>query len=113
MSIWLRLFFCYCPGPHRGLPSFPTRRSSDLRRHRPRDRDRRGRRPAAGRRVAARARVGFVGDRKSTRLNSSHVSISYAVYCLKKKNITQDFPTRSTYHKRTSIFHVTALDNTV
>src|SRR5699024_11483723 len=25
------------------------------------------------------------GDRKSTRLNSSHVSISYAVFCLKKK----------------------------
>src|SRR5437868_5735276 len=30
--------------------------------------------------------VGSVGkDRKSTRLNSSHVSISYAVFCLKKK----------------------------
>src|SRR6202046_5884637 len=29
----------------------------------------------------------FAGeDRKSTRLNSSHVSISYAVFCLKKKN---------------------------
>src|SRR6266704_5789468 len=27
-------------------------------------------------------------DRKSTRLNSSHVSISYAVFCLKKKNPT-------------------------
>src|SRR5438067_8909208 len=27
------------------------------------------------------------GDRKSTRLNSSHVSISYAVFCLKKKKI--------------------------
>src|SRR5699024_11326019 len=27
----------------------------------------------------------FPGDRKSTRLNSSHVSISYAVFCLKKK----------------------------
>src|SRR5690606_39537917 len=26
------------------------------------------------------------GDRKSTRLNSSHVKISYAVFCLKKKN---------------------------
>src|SRR5690242_20965807 len=26
-----------------------------------------------------------VGDRKSTRLNSSHMSISYAVFCLKKK----------------------------
>src|SRR5699024_11866470 len=28
-------------------------------------------------------------DRKSTRLNSSHVSISYAVFCLKKKNSTR------------------------
>src|SRR5690625_5426180 len=27
------------------------------------------------------------GDRKSTRLNSSHVAISYAVFCLKKKKI--------------------------
>src|SRR5690606_40080697 len=27
-------------------------------------------------------------DRKSTRLNSSHVKISYAVFCLKKKNMT-------------------------
>src|SRR5690625_5664120 len=29
--------------------------------------------------------VGGMGDRKSTRLNSSHVAISYAVFCLKKK----------------------------
>src|SRR2546422_7394066 len=29
-------------------------------------------------------------DRKSTRLNSSHGYISYAVFCLKKKNITYD-----------------------
>src|SRR5688500_20086936 len=28
-------------------------------------------------------------DRKSTRLNSSHLVISYAVFCLKKKNITE------------------------
>src|SRR3712207_7311170 len=28
------------------------------------------------------------GDRKSTRLNSSHANISYAVFCLKKKTIT-------------------------
>src|SRR3712207_7287002 len=32
----------------------------------------------------ARARV-LVQDRKSTRLNSSHANISYAVFCLKKK----------------------------
>src|SRR5690348_17919662 len=30
-------------------------------------------------------RPGILGDRKSTRLNSSHPSISYAVFCLKKK----------------------------
>src|SRR2546430_10875496 len=30
--------------------------------------------------------VGFTIDRKSTRLNSSHSQISYAVFCLKKKN---------------------------
>src|SRR2546427_6965706 len=29
----------------------------------------------------------LAGDRKSTRLNSSHSQISYAVFCLKKKNI--------------------------
>src|SRR3712207_7932751 len=28
-----------------------------------------------------------IADRKSTRLNSSHANISYAVFCLKKKNI--------------------------
>src|SRR3712207_8444191 len=28
--------------------------------------------------------AGFMGDRKSTRLNSSHANISYAVFCLKK-----------------------------
>src|SRR5207253_8896098 len=36
-------------------------------------------------------RVGneIILDRKSTRLNSSHVAISYAVFCLKKKNINR------------------------
>src|SRR2546427_8775974 len=33
-------------------------------------------------------------DRKSTRLNSSHSQISYAVFCLKKKNTTQTSATR-------------------
>src|SRR5438477_6138134 len=66
--------------------SFPTRRSSDL-----------GRAAATSRaapRVSACARPRWGGsgprpaagrDRKSTRLNSSHMSISYAVFCLKKK----------------------------
>src|SRR5471030_3343084 len=35
---------------------------------------------------ACRRRAGPVADRKSTRLNSSHLGISYAVFCLKKKN---------------------------
>src|SRR5689334_23694880 len=38
----------------------------------------------------ARCARGGAGDRKSTRLNSSHSSISYAVFCLKKKNITYE-----------------------
>src|SRR5438045_5468686 len=33
-------------------------------------------------------------DRKSTRLNSSHLGISYAVFCLKKKNRTKIKPNR-------------------
>src|SRR5947208_9701132 len=63
----------------RALPSFPTRRSSDLRR------DLGGHRDA---RPDARTRDGERldrQDRKSTRLNSSHQIISYAVFCLKKK----------------------------
>src|SRR5437762_14062394 len=81
----LSVFFFHGSGPHRHLHSFPTRRSSDL--------------AEAG--VGAGDRVwaalGFVAleqrragptieeDRKSTRLNSSHRCISYAVFCLKKK----------------------------
>src|SRR3712207_7555302 len=37
-------------------------------------------------RRAEKVFLGLVGDRKSTRLNSSHANISYAVFCLKKKN---------------------------
>src|SRR3712207_8083828 len=46
------------------------------------------RRSARGAAAAARrtARERRVRDRKSTRLNSSHANISYAVFCLKKKN---------------------------
>src|SRR5207245_9001332 len=42
--------------------------------------------------LARRKRVYEDEDRKSTRLNSSHGSISYAVFCLKKKK-TQDYET--------------------
>src|SRR5690606_40937504 len=97
--------------PH--LPSFPTRRSSDLHVEEPRAEPlaglaledepagRAGRRhlepateepTAAAHRTAThqppaqhRRALGRPGqDRKSTRLNSSHVKISYAVFCLKK-----------------------------
>src|SRR5207302_10241955 len=91
-----------CLGPASPL-SFPTRRSSDLlpaalRLHFASD-SVTGRAPA----IVARTRsdrkmmrslfIIFLSllvlatiDRKSTRLNSSHVKISYAVFCLKKKN---------------------------
>src|SRR5690348_17412004 len=39
----------------------------------------------SGQRVGFLGLAGFLTDRKSTRLNSSHPSISYAVFCLKKK----------------------------
>src|SRR5699024_12134884 len=96
---------CLCSShcPPRALHSFPTRRSSDLlRRFTGVDAQtpvgvRRGDRPSH-RQLRRPDRVlcdlplprrcvrGLLqGDRKSTRLNSSHVSISYAVFCLKKK----------------------------
>src|SRR3712207_7185680 len=37
-------------------------------------------------------RLAFLGDRKSTRLNSSHANISYAVFCLKKKKNEMSHP---------------------
>src|SRR5690348_17910573 len=50
-----------------------------------------------------RLQAGEVGDRKSTRLNSSHPSISYAVFCLKKKKKSQQKATRSAIlHRRLS-----------
>src|SRR5690349_22866414 len=48
-------------------------------------RDRRG----VSRRVHGRSQRHGREDRKSTRLNSSHVEISYAVFCLKKKKKQQ------------------------
>src|SRR5205809_2056664 len=64
---------------HRHLHSFPTRRSSDLSRARP------------GAQKLGQWTITLsnsTGDRKSTRLNSSHGYISYAVFCLKKKKTT-------------------------
>src|SRR3712207_6970580 len=54
------------------------------------------------RRLAERG-VRFIQvDRKSTRLNSSHANISYAVFCLKKKkkNITDDYVNAIIYEHR-------------
>src|SRR5439155_22007748 len=95
----------------RHSPSFPTRRSSDLpaphRRQlepRPERRRRSGEEQRAHGRLSRRRGAGGDGDerragdrppehldqdRKSTRLNSSHVATSYAVFCFKKKLITE------------------------
>src|SRR3712207_8405785 len=82
---------------HDALPISPLPRP-----HRPGDRAEQGHRVEPGRRAGATAadqcrrrrpsRVrGAAGtnapDRKSTRLNSSHANISYAVFCLKKQKI--------------------------
>src|SRR5690606_40279734 len=103
----LRLVFSHFDylGHHPDLRAFPTRRSSDLNfeynvRHarrasdlqgpalpgsRPSDAHRRPRAPSRRRADGRRAAGATPEDRKSTRLNSSHVKISYAVFCLKKK----------------------------
>src|SRR5687768_17848370 len=50
------------------------------------------------------SRAVFVGDRKSTRLNSSHGYISYAVFCLKKKKRKPyESPIRVNQSKKSSI----------
>src|SRR3712207_6919647 len=46
----------------------------------------------------ARARGVCSRDRKSTRLNSSHANISYAVFCLKKKKKENDIANKNKYH---------------
>src|SRR5438477_2891195 len=62
----------------------------------------RSRNGPASDRVIVHNQQGNRGDRKSTRLNSSHMSISYAVFCLKKKkkkkNIHNNKTTAIKYH---------------
>src|SRR5438094_3706300 len=89
-----RLFPLECYGLPRALHSFPTRRSSDLLLI-----SGAGALRTAGMshfqdvdQVAMAApltRFARAIDRKSTRLNSSHRTISYAVFCLKKKKNLQ------------------------
>src|SRR5699024_12032790 len=45
--------------------------------------------------IVTKSNQTFIRDRKSTRLNSSHVSISYAVFCLKKKRTADGARSRS------------------
>src|SRR5690606_39719357 len=98
-----RFFSLSCSRPHRHLHSFPTRRSSDLPLLKHVDGMAHGvtidakplgqlvlaRQALSDLVAAADLALELVGnlavDRKSTRLNSSHVKISYAVFCLKKK----------------------------
>src|SRR5690348_17490644 len=86
------MFFFHCYLDHRALHSFPTRRSSDLVAMSISPARRRTASVAV--RCSSTVRCAVVTqvilepvprDRKSTRLNSSHPSISYAVFCLKKK----------------------------
>src|SRR5205085_9354296 len=89
--------FFQCTRPPRDLHSSPTRRSSDLHDALDRGEGELGvglvvhRQHDAGddhqhqHHRGDRAEVPEIVDRKSTRLNSSHSQISYAVFCLKKK----------------------------
>src|SRR5690554_7768700 len=104
--VFVCVFFFEWYGDHRDLHSFPTRRSSDLFVV-ARFKGGKGLQNSYGRAQLQVASVqqfligieghgpfqhidvgGPQGDRKSTRLNSSHVRISYAVFCLKKKKKT-------------------------
>src|SRR5207253_7591669 len=78
---------------------FPTRRSSDLGSHHG---------SFGGRQEHAALhprRAGTAEDRKSTRLNSSHVAISYAVFCLKKKKKNSQYMTQKKQNIQNIIYH--------
>src|SRR5438309_6741796 len=99
--ILFSFFFFYSCAAHRALPLFPY---TTLFRSLPPRTNRAGRpripsrrrpvraRGSRGHRAPPRGREPGLGDRKSTRLNSSHSSISYAVFCLKKKKLSQPVP---------------------
>src|SRR5438105_8628231 len=89
-------FFFYLYGNHLDLHSFPTRRSSDLgciaalskAGYREKQHDANGKDLFFEHRLFP-PQTRKMLDRKSTRLNSSHEWISYAVFCLKKKKKKQ------------------------
>src|SRR5437899_3819507 len=82
-----------------------------------RSRTARSRSPAAPRDSASRGRAGGPArDRKSTRLNSSHLGISYAVFCLKKKkkkNETKINSNEAKHKIRDSIIQLEATSETL
>src|SRR5947199_3192610 len=78
-SVTSCLFFFLPSDSPCDLHSFPTRRSSDLCSPRSESLFSSNSYQSRGSSVTRR-------DRKSTRLNSSHLGTSYAVFCLKKKN---------------------------
>src|SRR5207245_11619506 len=85
------VYFCFVSSffPLQVLHSFPTRRSSDLKSGIASFQQRCHSHPCRHRVIfCPRLADGKGVDRKSTRLNSSHGSISYAVFCLKKKKQT-------------------------
>src|SRR2546427_6693559 len=84
-----------CPAAVAGsMDSVATGPSATNRRSSQNDWQKRSAAAMLGLPVGARRQAGpaLEGDRKSTRLNSSHSQISYAVFCLKKKT-TADDPT--------------------
>src|SRR5438094_10236150 len=91
-SLTLHHIFFQRYGDPRDLHSFPTRRSSDLRlwggQYNRKSADILNLQGEIAREISEKLRPKLTGeeDRKSTRLNSSHRTISYAVFCLKKKN---------------------------
>src|SRR5437879_12460139 len=93
-------FFFQSYGSHRDLHSFPTRRSSDLKLEilfAKIDSFEYSQEVARHLGVLPAIAVGLIRDRKSTRLNSSHRCISYAVFCLKKKKKKINTSMKRTY----------------
>src|SRR5438874_6498227 len=72
-------------GPLGGPPYHDPRHRPDIVRKLALDRAQHGVIPGGDRRLGFHSHPRHIEDRKSTRLNSSHVEISYAVFCLKKK----------------------------